>query len=73
MIKLILLFFKEGKDLLEQGFSIEDIKELEGVNGILRINHGIRNEDFHLIVNLKKNLLHEIETLKLLHGAFKRK
>jgi len=73
MIKLILLVFKEGKELLKQDFLIDDIKELDIINGILRINYSIRNEDFYLIENLKKNLLHEIETLKLLHGAFKRK
>jgi hypothetical protein len=73
MIKLILLVFKEGKVLLKQGFLIDDVKDLDTVYGILRINYGIRNEDFYLIENIKKNLLHEIETLKLLHGAFKRK
>ena len=73
IIKLILLVYREGGELLKQGFLIDDIKELETINGILRINHTIKNEDFYLIENLKKNLLNEIETLKLLQGAFKRK
>lgn len=73
IIKLILLLFKEGKELFKQGFLMDDVKDLEIVNGILRINHVIRNEDFYLIETLKKNLLNEIETLKLLHGAFKGK
>ncbi|KKN42215.1 hypothetical protein LCGC14_0715400, partial [marine sediment metagenome] len=73
IIKLILLLYKEGGELLKQGFLIDDIKDLDTINGILRINHAIKNEDFYLIENLKKGLLNEIETLKLLQGAFKRK
>jgi len=73
IIKLILLVYKEGQELLKQGFLIDDIKDLDTINGILRINHAIKNEDFYLIENLKKALLNEIETLKLLQGAFKRK
>ena len=73
IIKLILLVYKEGEELLKQGFLIDDIKELDTINGVLRINHAIKNEDFYLIENLKKTLLNEIETLKLLQGAFQRK
>ncbi|MFW9998690.1 MAG: V-type ATP synthase subunit A [Candidatus Hodarchaeota archaeon] len=71
MIKIILLLYKEGEELLEKGFFIEEIKELKVIRDILRINRTIENENFDKIDNLKSNLLNEIESLKLTHGVFK--
>ncbi len=73
MIKIILLLYKESIELLKQGFLIEDIKDLKTIIDILRINHTIPNDDFDKIEELKKKLLHEIESLKLTSGVFKKK
>ena len=73
MIKIILLIYKESKELLKQGFYIDDIKELTVINTVLRINRSIRNEDFHKLESLKNKLLSEIEALKLTHGVYKKK
>jgi len=56
-IKIILLLYKEGKDLIEQGFIIEKKIDEEIVNDILRIGHSISNEDIYQIEKLKNKLL----------------
>ena len=71
MIKIILLLYKEGEQLIEKGFFIEEIKELKVLRDILRINRTIENKNFDKIDDLKINLLNEIESLKLTHGVFK--
>jgi len=71
MIKIILLLYKEGEELLEKGFFIEELRELKIINEILRINRSIENKDFDKIDDLKLILLNEIESLKLTHGVFK--
>jgi len=73
LVKLLLLFYKESKDLLNQGIFIDEIKELKVVNNILRIRHSIPNNEFDKIVKIKKNLLAEIELLKMMSGVLKRK
>jgi V/A-type H+-transporting ATPase subunit A len=73
LIKLILLIFKEGKELLKQGYLVDEIKELNVINSVIRVNRSILNEDFHKLENLKKALLNEIETLKLTRGVYKKK
>jgi len=73
IIKMILLLFKEGKELMNQGFYIEEIKSLPIINEIIRINQTIRNEDFAKIEKLKKKLLNNIEYLKLTRGVFKKR
>jgi V/A-type H+-transporting ATPase subunit A len=72
MIKIMLLLLKEGKELLKQGFLIEDIKEFKTINDILRINRSIHNEDFKKIEKIKNSLINEIESLKLTHGVFRK-
>ncbi|MHA2037237.1 MAG: V-type ATP synthase subunit A [Promethearchaeota archaeon] len=72
MIKLILLIYKEGKELMKQGFFMEDIKNLKTINDILRIGQEIPNDKIKKIESLKKKLLNEIELLKLTRGVFKR-
>ena len=68
-IKLILLLYNEGKELIQQGFSIEDIKSLTVINEIMRINTSIPNQEFLKIVNIKNQLIREIESLKLISGV----
>ncbi len=72
-IKLILLLYKEGKELLNSGYLIEDIKDLNVINEILRISYSISNDQFSRIENLKKRLNNEIESLKLSYGVSKEK
>ncbi len=72
MIKMILLIYKEGKELMKQGFYMEDIKSLRTINDVLRIGQEIPNDKFMKIESLKKILLNEIESLKLTRGVFKR-
>jgi V/A-type H+-transporting ATPase subunit A len=73
MVKIILLIYKESKELLKQGFYAEEIKSLPIINDILRINQSIPNEDLHQIEKLKKELLNNIEYLKLTRGVFKKR
>ena len=73
MIKIILLLYKESKELMKQGFFVEDLKEFDTIHEILRINRTVRNEDFHIIENIKKKLLREIEKLKLTRGVFRKR
>ncbi len=71
-IKLILLLNDETKELLKQGFFIEDIKNFEVINDILRVSHSVPNSDFDQILNIKDKLLKEIQSLKLTSGGIKR-
>ncbi len=71
-IKLILLFYSESLSLLKQGALIEDIKDLEVIQDILRIRNTVKNDEFDKIIDLKKKLLTEIESLKFLLGASKK-
>ncbi|KKM94519.1 hypothetical protein LCGC14_1197540, partial [marine sediment metagenome] len=73
MIKIILLIFKEGKELVKQGLFIEDIKSLRIINDVLRMSRAIHNDKFHKIEALKKKLLNEIENLKLIRGVLEKK
>ena len=72
MIKIILLLFKESKELLKQGLYMEDIKSLKSINDILRINRTIPNDNIEKIEEIKMKLLNEIEFLKLTHGVIKK-
>ena len=69
LIKIILLFYSESKNLISQGFVYEQIKDLEIINKIIRINHTIPNEDSNAIIEIKKELLKEIELLKIMRGV----
>jgi len=69
LIKIILLFYSESKNLISQGFVYEQIKDMEIINKIIRINHTIPNEDSNAIIEIKKELLKEIELLKIMRGV----
>ncbi|MHA1845001.1 MAG: V-type ATP synthase subunit A [Promethearchaeota archaeon] len=68
-IKLILLFYQEARDLIRQGIIIENIKNLEIVNDILRVGSTIPNNDFSKLEDLKEKLMNEMDSLK----SFKRR
>ncbi|MFX1322842.1 MAG: V-type ATP synthase subunit A [Promethearchaeota archaeon] len=63
-IKIILLLYKEAKELMDKGIIIEEIKDLKIINDILRISNSIPNDDFIKIEEIKKRLLEEINSLK---------
>jgi len=65
IIKVILLLYQKAKILLGQGVIIEEIKDLNLINDILRMASTIPNEDFEKITELKEQLLKELEKLKL--------
>ncbi|NHJ24423.1 MAG: V-type ATP synthase subunit A [Candidatus Lokiarchaeota archaeon] len=65
IIKIILLLYQKAKILLGQGVIIEEIKDLNLINDILRMASTIPNEDFEKITELKERLLKELEKLKL--------
>jgi len=63
--KCILLLYNIGKDFLKNGFIVEEIKELDVVNDILRMSHSIGNDEFFKIEKIRDRLLSENESLKL--------
>ena len=65
IIKLILLLYIEGQNLLRQGKNIEDIVDLEIVNSILRISQMIPNEAFKKIEKIKNKLILKLRTLSI--------
>ncbi len=69
LIKLILLLYSESKNLLSQGFVYEQIRDLEIINQIIRISHTIPNDNSNAIVKIKKELIKEIELLKIMRGV----
>ena len=71
--KIILLLYNEGQQLINQGYLIDDLKELNVINDILRIGNSVPNDGFKQIEKLKKKLIDEIESLKLMRGVLKKK
>lgn len=68
-IKLIILLYKQADELLRQGFILDEIKSFSSLNDILRLSQTVPNNEFFQILNIKQNLLREIESLKLIHGV----
>ncbi len=60
LIKIILLFFKEGKILLKRGLRFDENKEDEVLNSIMKITHSIPNADFDQIEQFKNKNLSDI-------------
>jgi V/A-type H+-transporting ATPase subunit A len=67
-IKLVLLLFNKGKELLKSGFIMEDIEKLNVINDIMRISKSIPNDKYKDILNIKDKMLKEIESLKTMFG-----
>ena len=57
MIKIILLIYKEGQNLINRGLSIEDIIGSELLTSILRMNITIKNDEFEELEKLKDKLI----------------
>ncbi len=65
MIKLILLIYKEGKDLVNRGFLIGDLIDPSIINSILRINQTVPNDNFKKIEIIKNRLLKAFKQITL--------
>jgi len=65
LIKLILLIYKEGNILIDQGILIENLLDSELLNDILRMRNTIKNEDFSQIEELKNKLIRKLQILAL--------
>lgn len=63
MIKLILLLYKEGNNLLKRGISIEEKINPDLISEILKIRNSITNGEFDRIEKLKTKLLRNIKSL----------
>jgi len=72
-IKIILMLYQEAKNLISQNFIIDDIKDFEVIDDIMRIGQNIPNDDYERIGILKNQLLREIDSLKLTSGLLERK
>ena len=57
MIKLSLLIYKEGQNLINRGILIENVIDPELLNSILRMNKTIKNDEFEKIENLMNKLI----------------
>jgi len=68
-VKLVLLVYNQGKELLNQGYLLEDIKNLEILDEIRRISRAIPNDQFDKIEIIKNKLLKEIQSLKLTYSG----
>ncbi|MGV9141935.1 MAG: V-type ATP synthase subunit A, partial [Promethearchaeota archaeon] len=64
LIKIILLFHEKAKNLLQEGLIIEELKELDLIDEILRIKNTIHNDEFSKIEEIKNNLIERLDDLK---------
>jgi len=65
IIKIILLIYNEGRNILKQGLSIEEILDPELLSSILRIRQTIPNEAFKQIERIKNKLIQKLKILAL--------
>ncbi len=67
-IKLILLLYYEGKELLKQGFLMDDVRRLGIVNDLMRISTSVPNNNLTELDSIKRKLYNEFESLKSIFG-----
>jgi V/A-type H+-transporting ATPase subunit A len=65
IIKIILLIYKEGKNLLERGIYIEDLLGPDLIDSILRISQTVENENFKKIEEIKKKILKKLRLIAI--------
>jgi V/A-type H+-transporting ATPase subunit A len=65
MIKLILLIFRVGENLIGRGILIENLMDADLINSILKINQTIPNSEFHKIELLKDNFLQKFRNISM--------
>ncbi|MGV9200288.1 MAG: V-type ATP synthase subunit A [Promethearchaeia archaeon] len=69
MTKLLLLFYNQAKELLNKGVLIEDIKNMDIINKLMRMKSEIANDKFKRMVELKEELMISFENLRLIYGG----
>jgi len=62
LIKIILILYIEGKNLIEQGRLIEDILDPDLMTSILRISQTVPNDAFQQIEKIKNRLMQKLRT-----------
>ena len=65
IIKVILLIYNEGKNLIERGILIEDLLEPDLINSILRISQTVPNEAFQRIEKIKDTIMKKLRLLAI--------
>ncbi|MFX0104704.1 MAG: V-type ATP synthase subunit A [Candidatus Hodarchaeota archaeon] len=65
IIKIILLIYIEGRNLIEQGVLIENLLEPDLITSIVRISQNVPNEDFHQIERIKNKLVQKLRILAI--------
>ncbi|UCC19410.1 MAG: V-type ATP synthase subunit A [Promethearchaeota archaeon] len=60
IIKIMLIIYNEGKNLIERGVLIEDLLEPDLIDSILRISQSVPNEDFQRIERIKDKLIQKL-------------
>jgi len=65
MIKLFLLIYKEGQNLINRGILIENVIGPELLTSLLRMNKTIKNDEFEKIEKLKVKLLKKFRQLNI--------
>lgn len=68
-IKIILLLYLEGKKLLKEGIIIEDLKELEIIEKIMRISQSVENDDINSLTSIKNEILRALDNLRSMYGG----
>jgi len=63
IVKIMLLLYKQGKELKKHEIYIEDLLDNELLNKIMNIGKSIPNEDFDKIENIKTELFHKLNSL----------
>jgi len=65
LIKLILLIYNNGKDLVNQGILLEDFLDSELINKILRISQTVPNNKFKQIERIKNEVIKKFKLLSI--------
>jgi V/A-type H+-transporting ATPase subunit A len=65
IIKIILIIYNEGKNLIEQGLLIEDLLEPDLISSILRICQTIPNDAFYRIEKIKNKLVQKLRIMAI--------
>ncbi|MBY8981684.1 MAG: V-type ATP synthase subunit A [Candidatus Lokiarchaeota archaeon] len=69
LINIILILYRESRNLLKEDFYVKDIRNLSIIEDILRIKNTISNDRVEKIGVIKDNLINELKTLKRIHGV----
>jgi len=65
IIKIIILIYNEGRNLIERGKLIEDLLEPDLISSILRISQTVPNEAFQQIEEIKNKLIQKLRILAI--------